>query len=103
MARPNVVFRDNALLIQVNSLKNKRTNAAITAATITAQLYESDGTTTIGSELTLTHSASGNYYAESAPDIPTDEEYGWVEINIASPYVAQWRFRVDFRTRAEVY
>jgi len=97
MAR-HIVYRSNSLLIKLNNLKDAQTKAAITDASPSVILKDSDDNT-LGTT-NLTHDSGGDYYGTISNMTITDTmERGSIEVTVGGDYEGYWKAPVDFRDR----
>lgn len=63
-----VLFIDNSMILKVTGVQDEDGND-ITGATATADIYESDRSTQVGSQITLTDEGSGVYQGAIPDDV----------------------------------
>lgn len=93
------LFLNNDYNAGLTALARADTGAALTAATVTAQLFQEDGTA-VGSAVTLTGDGAGNYAGviESSQFSSTlvDGQYAYCKwVAAQGGYDAEWRVRLE--------
>jgi len=93
----SILFQnDNEVSVTVTD----QDGAAVTGRTVTAQVYEADRTTTVGSAISMTEGDAGVYTGNIPDDIPvTLDEVYWINVIVAGSPKAEWWERARARLR----
>lgn len=103
MAEPVAWYQGNTMVIELGALTDEITDAAVTTATVTAQLEHPNGNTVTGETwpITLSHVSAGTYRGVASYAIAAElaQRYHVEIVATVSSYRATWRVPVLCQNR----